>query len=74
MWRTFTVHIEMMCGFLPTSHVSCESEIVLHLTTNERVNHCAVLIAPITSRSSTHDYVSFHTGLSEVIDAFVTLE
>lgn len=64
----------MMCGFLPTSHVSCESEIVLHLTTNEGVNHCAVLIAPITSRSSTHDYVSFHTGLSEVIDAFVTLE
>lgn len=64
----------MMFGFLPTSHVICESEIVLHLTTNEGVNHCAVLIAPITSRSSTHDYVSFHTGLSEVIDAFVTLE
>lgn len=33
---TYTVNTAIMCGFLPTSHVSFEREIVLHLTTNER--------------------------------------
>lgn len=60
-----------MLGFSIPLIVSFQIGIV-GLTTNETANHRSVLIAPITSHGSTHDYVSFHAGLSEVSDTFVT--